>query len=712
MLPFEIGRSVEYHRAGDARRYVFPPGVQRMDRGRIEYTVGDVSEPCSPYHRVSAPAAAAIAEQAAAYGAARTPLFFAPVGGQQVAVSLPKKELYAQSVPLLRHRQGAVYMVDVAALPPAHEATEQDPNRAVAKAAEVALGLGKTYLDPALQSYTLTASMAVSAYVDDADFLDIVMGPVIGLVTDTTATVSFEFTRDVRKLTLVLRPTPPPGQQQQQASAPNDKLNTAGKSVKEPAPTQKKEKKAATEVTHTVSNVEAYKPVNLKVTGLAPGCLYDLFLPDFSASRHVGTLRTAPTVPMCVQVAFTGGVPCDDLPVVDQIVSFINRQQCLDLTGVRQLLESSYDFVDGGAPFRGQGGPRSVWGQLAMDLQRWGNEPTLCVHVGPQSLLPRIFPRVAKALLEYSRRLEIPLMNAGAAGAWYFKQFEEFIRDTLRVVLMLPPVRSALSHGAHVPVYHSDYLFPYSLPTAEEMLARREEGVARAAAGGANGQGGTDGPAEKPDHAEDENSQAGDEASAAAASEATPKLDIPSIAEREAQAAEAERYRQAAAQAERDYERDSMVMTVIRKVFGDTVQSYLPPLYDWTDEKANHVTVWRCGTVAVVVLDIVTDRRKLKKKKAKDDADDRDGDGDGDTGSVAGGGADDDDGPSEEKEIAVARARRARLKKIKVSPAFIDKNQWVALKKLSNDASVAQVRPLSNLYLAPIYMLTSTCVWN
>jgi hypothetical protein len=112
----------------------------------------------------------------------------------------------------------------------------------------------------------------------------------------------------------------------------------------------------------------------------------------------------------------------------------------------------------------------------------------------------------------------------------------------------------------------------------------------------------------------------------------------------------------------------------------------------------------------VVVLDIVTDRRKLKKKKAKDDADDRDGDGDGDTGSVAGGGADDDDGPSEEKEIAAARARRARLKKIKVSPAFIDKNQWVALKKLSNDASVAQVRPLSNLYLAPIYMLTSTCV--
>ena len=310
MLPFELGRSVEFHRAGDARRYVFPPGVQHMDHGRIEYTVGDVSEPCSPYLSVSPAAAETLAQQAAAYGAARTPLFFAPVGGQQVAVSLPKKDLYPQAVPLRHQRQGALYTVDVAALPTAHLSVAPGPDRAVATAAELALGLGKTYQDPALQSWSLTASLAVSAYVDDADFLDIVMGPVIGLVTDTTANVSFEFTRDVRKLTLVLRPTPQPGA----APTPPGALNKAEKSAAAAPDPATRTKKLVPEVTQTVSNIEAYKPVNMKLTGLVPGCMYDLFLPDFSASQHVGTLRTVPLVPMYVQVASPAACPATTWP--------------------------------------------------------------------------------------------------------------------------------------------------------------------------------------------------------------------------------------------------------------------------------------------------------------------------------------------------------------------------------------------------------------
>ena len=64
-------------------------------------------------------------------------------------------------------------------------------------------------------------------------------------------------------------------------------------------------------------------------------------------------------------------------------------------------------------------------------------------------------------------------MYIGAASAWYFKQFEECVRDTVRAVMMLPPVRSALSHGCHLPVFHSDYLFPYSLPSVEEILVRQ-----------------------------------------------------------------------------------------------------------------------------------------------------------------------------------------------------------------------------------------------
>ena len=93
--------------------------------------------------------------------------------------------------------------------------------------------------------------------------------------------------------------------------------------------TDKKEskKKRLKDVVIFLENVEAYKAVVFKAKDLVPGCLYDIFLPDFSTDKHLGSFRTASMVPMYVQIAVTGGCPCDDLAVVNQIVAFINRQQ-------------------------------------------------------------------------------------------------------------------------------------------------------------------------------------------------------------------------------------------------------------------------------------------------------------------------------------------------------------------------------------------------
>ena len=179
----------------------------------------------------------------------------------------------------------------------------------------------------------------MTAYVDEADLLDIVMGPVVGLVTETTATILFEFNRDIRKLNLLLQPIKPVGSGSGLASggvgAGGVGLEPGAGVGSKQAPgqastTDKKESKKGKrpkDVMLTLVNVEAYKAVVFKAKDLVPGCLYDIFLPDFSEDRHLGSVRTVSKVPMYVQVVVTGGCPCDDLAVVNQIVSFINKQQ-------------------------------------------------------------------------------------------------------------------------------------------------------------------------------------------------------------------------------------------------------------------------------------------------------------------------------------------------------------------------------------------------
>ena len=110
-----------------------------------------------------------------------------------------------------------------------------------------------------------------------------------------------------------------------------------------------------------------------------------------------------------------------------------------------------------------------------------------------------------------------------------------------------------------------------------------------------------------------------------------------------------------------------------------------------------------------MVLDLVSERKKLKKKKAaaEDGEDEHSTEGEGGGmaggggGGVAGGGAGagemDDD-----QLVAAAKEKRLRLKKLKVSPAFIDKNQWLALKKLSNDASLSRIVVCTETPLIPL----------
>lgn len=159
-------------------------------------------------------------------------------------------------------------------------------------------------------------------------------------------------------------------------------------------------------------------------------------------------------------------------------------------------------------------------------------------------------------------------------GAWYFKQLEESIRDTFRALWMISFVRDALANGSNLPIYHSDYLFPYSYADNNSQVS--ESGVAS-------------GPSSQPIPT--------DATDIAVATTNTNKTPTPPALD------------------EKTMKRN-LTIQVIRKIFELAVQSYVCPLYNWSSEgsKSNHGVVWRNGGTAVVMIDIVTDRRKLKVK--------------------------------------------------------------------------------------------------
>ena len=97
------------------------------------------------------------------------------------------------------------------------------------------------------------------------------MGPVIGLVTETTANILFEFNRDIKKLNLLLQPIKPLGPGLAAGPGPGSGSGVISGSGLAPAGAGAGAEKSITkkaskskhpkEVTLSLANVEAYKAV-------------------------------------------------------------------------------------------------------------------------------------------------------------------------------------------------------------------------------------------------------------------------------------------------------------------------------------------------------------------------------------------------------------------------------------------------------------------
>lgn len=273
--------------------------------------------------------------------------------------------------------------------------------------------------------------------INDYDHFDVILGPIVGFVTNTTAKVLIEVNRNLKHLKLVLRPR-----------------GTTGDVV---------------EV--KVDNVMAFELTTYYFTNLVPGLRYDILIPeirnDMSKEKSdvpmaKGSFRTKTTDCLFVQLAFTGeNAFSNEVEKINFAVRQLNLQQGfnLDLLAVQKHMTK---YLTSHTPdSQVSSVSDNSWKWLSDHLNLPFTASCQIVHLGNISLIPLIMEKVTATLLAHASFLELPLDQASGISAFYFQQYDEVVKDTFRLFASIPAIQSTLSSGHHSPVFHSSYLLPH-----------------------------------------------------------------------------------------------------------------------------------------------------------------------------------------------------------------------------------------------------------
>jgi hypothetical protein len=278
--------------------------------------------------------------------------------------------------------------------------------------------------------------------LSDFDLLELILGPVIGKVTETTVILLLEINMDIRLLNVVLQPLG--------AMDENEFL------------------------TKTLNEVKGNELIEVSFADLVPGTFYEVFLPDVcGATKRVGKFRTIQKFLSFTQIAVMGGNTLLHHPVVDVMIDQLTQQQSpnlMELKLINEMIEED-ELTHAEAAKHSSAlstgsksaGYENSWAKLGEHLSMPGVRTAAVFHLGGLAVLSQYWGVLTQALISQARRLEIPLVEASIVGQWYFKQIEQIVKDTFRLFWSTPVVLKVLSHTSNIPMFHSQYLLPMSV---------------------------------------------------------------------------------------------------------------------------------------------------------------------------------------------------------------------------------------------------------
>jgi hypothetical protein len=351
----------------------------------------------------------------------------------------PRLELYRDSLKPEERVQPVVYRLDLMV----HRLKAPAPPDLARPAVDA--GLLESSVDSHAVSFNMQHRLYLRPLLSEVDLVELLLGPVIGTVTETTAIVLFEFSTNLRQLSCVLQPL---GAQDE-----NDY------------------------VYKTIEGVKGYELLELQFAELLPGTYYEIYLPDLHGTHSIGRFKTIQTFLAFAQIAVTSANTLSRQPITPVILDQLQHQQSPNLLEIRMLNEliledqrlrrntDAHRIVT-------YGGYDNTWARLGDHLATPGVPTAAVFHLGDITLLSTYWSTLVRCMIEQTRRLEIPLRDASTVGQWYFKQVEQVVKDTFRLFWNTPVIQEVLSHTANLPLYNAHYLLPLSALEDEIEAAR------------------------------------------------------------------------------------------------------------------------------------------------------------------------------------------------------------------------------------------------
>ena len=361
-------------------------------------------------------------------------------------------------------------------------------------------------------------NVVVKMIVNDIDNIELVIGPVIGLLTTQTVRILFELSKDVIQVQCLLK--------------------TINQPVEE-------------EIDQVKKRVKAYKSFVYLFESLKRGMEYAIFLPNVFGEKCLGVIRTPALCPPFLRFAFTGNNAYEEQPVLDKLITHTFQQQTVDLHQISRDAgyQNDDDFELSLLPSETRF-HEDTWGLIANHMRRPLHEISSLIHLGPHTVVTARINDMLTHLIKQTLLFELPLKDNSLLNNLYFNQLEEIIKDLFRIIWNIPNVRDSLLLTSNLFLYHSHYNMPLDSTKFAKLNNAVDESTGE----------------------EEKNEK----------SEKDPIL----------------RY-----------------INMIRKLFDTQYQSYIGSLTDYNQEVGHHAMVWRLDTTVIVIFDIVSGRKKMKKKK-------------------------------------------------------------------------------------------------
>ncbi len=520
-------------------------------------------------------------------------------------------------------------------------------------------------------------------FVSTLDNADMIVGPVIGEVSTTSARILFEFNMDMRELAIVLHPVgrnnidslplsaaerdmlegdypvPPvpegegEGKEEEKGSNENTASASSGAitGIENPIDMPrnpkwpKKEPKPGfcyNDIGQEVEvpipnaiiiqkNIKAYKAFTITFENLKPNTPYTIHIPELRGRDKLGCIRTRAEFNRFSEILLCGGTPIDGLDSVDSIIHHMKTHQISDVRNILREMNILYpSYVKSLYNERTEEfAPQSVVGVTGIT-----NEQKL-----PHN--KRQVPMVWSWMAEYTAMpvsdysMTIHLGSQTFLSHHFNKMVENLLEKGRRLKLPLfdaGPV-AAYYFNEFEEAIKDCFRLMWAVPAVRDALST------------------------------------GSHMFHFLAEYLLSFKDIPlHLTSIEHGASE----------------EDVKLLKVIRTVFEQQFQQYITPLYNWNPEMSNHAKCVRTGPLVYILLDLVSGRKKLKKKK------------------------EDEEQNGTNNETKKDAKKRKSVKEdlfSKFSTGFLDKAQWKLIKDASEDDTISSIVVISNKPFLHLYDL-------